>query len=305
MAIVALRTLDERFRNLPGFPFAPHYLDVPDPRYGHLRMHYLDEGPHGAPVILMMHGQGTWSYAYRHFLPVLCAAGFRVIAPDYIGFGRSDKLLDPEHYSFQSHLDWLAAFLDRLALREVTAYLFDWGGFFGLRLAAERPELFGRIALSNTMLPMGTGGSGREWFLKWREQQFALPRFPQGEMVDAGVARKLDPEVVIAYDAPYPDEHYKTGPRRFPMILPIWPEDPACVANRAAWEKLATWTKPVLTLYSAGLAGGSMGPEQIHSHIPGAQGQPHALLDPAGFYIIEDRAAELARRIAAFAGGQV
>jgi haloalkane dehalogenase len=301
MSIVALRTPDERFRNLPGFPFAPRYLEVPDARYGHLRMHYLDEGPRGAPVILLLHGQGTWSYGYRAFVPTLCAAGFRVIAPDYIGFGRSDKLRDPEHYSFQSHLDWLSAFFNGLGLGAVTAYLFDWGGFFGLRLAAEHPEWFGRLVLSNTMLPLGAGGSGREWFLKWREQQFAMPRFPQGEMVNAGVARKLLPEIIAAYDAAYPDESYKTGPRRFPMILPIWPDDPACVANRAAWEKLAAWKKPVLTLYSAGLAGGSMGPEQIQSHIPGAQGQPHALLDPAGFYIIEDQAAELASRIATFA----
>lgn len=303
MSIAPLRTPEERFQNLPGFPFAPRYLEVPDARYGRLRMHYLDEGLRDAPVILLLHGQGTWSYAYRDFVPRLCAAGFRVIAPDYIGFGRSDKLVDPEHYSFQSHLDWLACFLDALTLREVTAYLFDWGGFFGLRLAAEHPEWFGRIVLSNTMLPMGAGG-GREWFLKWREQQFAMPRFPQGEMVNSGVARQLAPEIIAAYDAAYPDERYKTGPRRFPMILPIWPDDTACVANRAAWEKLAGWSKPVLTLYSAGLGASSMGPEQIQAHIPGARGQPHALLDPAGFYIIEDQAAELAARIAAFAGGQ-
>jgi haloalkane dehalogenase len=189
-----------------------------------------------------------------------------------------------------------------LGLREVTAYLFDWGGFFGLRLAAERPDLFGRIILSNTMLPQGQAGSGREWFLKWREQQFALPRFPQGEMVNSGVVRKLAPEVISAYDAPYPDEDHKTGPRRFPMILPIWPDDPAAIANRAAWQKLAGWEKPVLTLFSESLAGNNMGPEPIKAHIPGARGQPHALLDPAGFYIVEDQAAELAARIAAFAG---
>ncbi len=301
MSTVPLRTPEARFRGLPGYAFAPHYRDVPDERYGSLRMHYLDEGPRAGPVVLLLHGQGCWSYGFRNFMAPLCAAGLRVIAPDYIGFGRSDKLLDTDHYSFASHLGWLTAFLDGLGLRAVTAYLFDWGGFFGLRLAAERPELFARLALSNTQLPTGQGGSGREWFLRWRAQQFALPAFPQGEMVNSGVARQLAPDIVAAYDAPYPDETYKTGPRRLPMILPIWPDDPACIANAAAWQKLAGWTRPVLTLFSAGLAGNSMGPELIQAHIPGARGQPHALLSPAGFYIIEDQASELAARIAAFA----
>lgn len=302
MSMTPLRTPDERFRNLPGFSFAPHYLEVPDPRYGGLRMHYLDEGRRAGPVILLLHGQGCWCYAFRNFVAPLCAAGFRVIAPDYIGFGRSDKLRDAEHYTFDGHLSWLIAFLDQLGLRDVTAYMFDWGGFFGLRIAADRPEFFGRLVLSNTTLPTGQGGSGRDWFLRWREQQFSLPNFPQGEMVNSGVARKLTREVIAACDAPYPDESFKTGPRRFPMILPIWPKDPACIANAIAWQKLATWTKPVLTLFSEGLGGNGMGPESIKAHIPGARGQRHALLGPAGFYIIEDQAAELAARIAAFAG---
>jgi haloalkane dehalogenase len=296
-----LRTPEERFRHLPDYAFMPRYVEVPDHRYGSLRMHYLDEGPPEAPVILLLHGQGCWSYLYRHMLPQLVAAGFRVIAPDYIGFGRSDKLPSTDDYSFQQHIDWLVAFLDALALREVTAYLFDWGGFFGLRIAAERPEFFGRLVLSNTNLPTGQGG-GREWFIRWREQQFALPRFPQGEMVNAGVVRKLSPENIAAFDAPYPDESYKTGPRRFPMILPIQPDDPAAIANGRAWQVLAGWQKPVLTLYSAAFAGGAMGPDAILAHLPGARGQDHALLPDANFYITEDQGPELARRIAAFAG---
>ena len=301
MAMSPLRTPEDRFRNLPGYAYTPHYQAIPDPRYGPLRMHYLDEGPRDAPVVLLMHGQGCWSYAFRNFIPPLTAAGFRVVVPDYIGFGRSDKLRDTEHYSFQAHLDWLTAFLDSLVLREVTAYLFDWGGYFGLRLAADRPDFFGRLVLSNTMLPTGQSGGGRDWFLKWREQQLALPKFPQGEMVNTGVVRSLAPEIVAAYDAPYPDESYKTGPRRFPMILPIWPDDPACIANAAAWEKLAHWTKPVLTLFSASFAGTNMGPELLKAHVPGAQGQQHALLDPAGFYIHEDQTDALVERIAGFA----
>jgi len=296
----ALRTPDERFSGLPGYAFAPHYVTVPDARFGGLRMHYLDEGPAAGPAILLLHGQGCWSYLYRRMIPLLTAAGFRCIAPDYIGFGRSDKLPSTEDYTFQAHIDWLTGFIDALELRDVTAYLFDWGGFFGLRIAAERPEFFGRLVLSNTNLPTGQG-AGRAWFIQWRAQQFALPRFPQGEMVNDGVVHKLDPEVIAAYDAPYPDESYKTGPRRFPMILPITAEDPAAPANARAWDVLAGWQKPALTLYSLEFAGGAMGPERILAHLPGAQGQDHALLPDANFYIVEDQPEELARRIVRFA----
>lgn len=295
-----LRTPDERFRNLPDYNFTPHYVDIPDARFGRLRMHYVDEGRADAPVILLLHGQGSWAYLYRNMIPLLVASGFRVIAPDYIGFGRSDKLPSTDDYSFQQHIDWLTAFLDMKQLREVTAYLFDWGGYFALRIAASRPEFFGRLVLSNTMLPAGKG-SGREWFIKWREQQFAMPKFPQGEMVNDGVVHKLRPAIIAAFDAPYPDESYKTGPRRFPMILPIMPDDPAAIANGEAWKVLAGWRKPVLTLFSASFAGTAMGPEGMLNHLPGARGQPHALLEHANFYITEDQPDELARRIADFA----
>jgi len=296
-----IRTPDERFRNLPEYDFAPRYADIPDERFGTLRMHYLDEGPRGAPVMLLLHGQGSWVYLYRRMIPLLVASGFRVIAPDYIGFGRSDKLPSTDDYTFQNHINWVTAFFDAMGFRNVAAYLFDWGGFFALRIAAERPEFFGRLVLSNTMLPTGRG-SGRDWFIKWREEQFALPSFPQGEMVNEGVVRKLRPEIIAAFDAPYPDESYKTGPRRFPMILPIMPDDPAAMANAEAWNVLADWRKPVLTLYSAAFAGTAMGPERLIAHLPGARGQPHALLEPANFYITEDQPAELARRITEFAG---
>jgi len=298
--VPVIRTPDERFDDLPEYAFAPHYVTVPDARFGSLRLHYLDEGPPDAPVILLLHGQGCWSYLYRRMIPLLTAAGFRCIAPDYIGFGRSDKLPSTEDYTFQRHVDWLTAFLDTLNLRDVTAYLFDWGGFFGLRIAALRPEFFGRLVLSNTNLPTGQG-AGRAWFIRWREQQFALPRFPQGEMVNDGVVHKLRPEIIAAYDAPYPDESYKTGPRRFPMILPIVADDPAAIANARAWDVLSGWQKPVLTLYSAAFAGGAMGPERILAQVPGVQGQDHALLPDCNFYLVEDQPEELARRIVRFA----
>lgn len=296
-----LRTPDACFSGLPDFPFAPHYQFVPDARFGALRMHYLDEGPRDGPVVLLTHGQGCWSYLYRHMLPLLSAAGCRVIAPDYIGFGRSDKLAREADYSFQAHIDWLTAFLDARQLSEVTGFLFDWGGFFGLRIAAERPEIFGRLALLNTNLPTGNA-AGREWFVNWRAEMLARPRFPQGEMVNDGVVRKLAPEIIAAYDAAYPDERYKTGPRRFPMILPIDADDPAAPANRAAWERLAHWEKPALTLFSAAFAGSAMGPERLLAHLPGCRGQAHALLPETNFYLVEDAGPELARRTLAFMG---
>jgi len=295
-----IRTPDERFENLPGYNFDPHYLELPDAQFGNLRMHYLDEGPREGKIILLLHGQGCWTYIYRKMIPVLVAEGNRVIAPDYIGFGRSDKLPDTDDYSFGKHVNWLTSFLTGMGLTGITAFMFDWGGFFGLRIAAEHPEIFDRIILSNTQLPKGRS-EGAEWFIRWRAEQFALPQFPQGEMVNDGVHHKLGPEIIAAFDAPYIDETYKTGPRKFPIILPITDEDPAVPANKAAWNRLASWTKPVLTLYSASFAGTAMGPERILGHIPGTRGQDHALLEEAGFYIVEDQPQELARRIAKFA----
>jgi haloalkane dehalogenase len=300
--MTVIRTPDACFDNLPNYDFKPHYLEVPDEKFGRLRMHYLDEGPADGQIILLMHGQGCWSYIFRDMIPVLVGGGYRIIAPDYIGFGRSDKLPSTEDYSFQKHIDWLTAFFRGMQLEGITAYLFDWGGFFGLRIAAEHPEIFERIALSNTQLPTGDS-PGRDWFINWRAEQFALPQFPQGEMVNSGVKNKLSAETIAAFDAPYIDETFKTGPRRFPMILPISPDDPAAPANKIAWAKLASWGKPVLTLYSSDFTGSSMGPDKILNQIPGTRGQNHALLDNAGFYIVEDKATELAERLLEFAAG--
>ena len=294
-----LRTPDERFDNLPGYPFAPHYLELEDADFGSLRMHYLDEGPADGNIVLLLHGQGCWSYIFRDMIPVLTAAGHRVIAPDFIGFGRSDKLPSTEDYSFEKHVGWLKAFLNALKLEDIDAYLFDWGGFFGLRIAGDEPQRFSRIALSNTQLPTGDA-PGAEWFINWRAEQFAMPKFPQGEMVDDGAYKSLDRETIDAFDAPYLDENYKTGPRRFPMILPISPDMDSVPENRVAWQKLADWQKPVLTLFSADFEGSAMGPKKLLEHIPGTEGQPHELLPQAGFYIVEDKPHELANSLVRF-----
>ncbi len=294
------RTPEERFENLPGYDYEPHYIEVPDERFGPLRMHYIDEGDPAAPIILLTPTQGSWVYLYRNMIPMLVDAGYRVVAPDYIGFGRSDKLNADEDYSFQRHIDWLKSFMQQLGIENATGFLIDWGGFFGLRLAAEEPQYFSRLVLLNTHLPTGDPSAGHEWFRKWRADMLARPVFPQGDMVNDGVVVKLQPEIIAAYDAPYPDESYKTGPRRFPMILPIELDDPARPANLAAWEKLADWQKPTLTLFSASFNNTAMGPEKLLQHIPGTQGQPHAGIDNASFYSVEDQPEELARRVVAF-----
>ena len=188
-----------------------------------------------------------------------------------------------------------------MKFKGIDAYLFDWGGFFGLRIAGDHPEIFNRIALSNTQLPVGDA-PGREWFINWRAEQFALPRFPQGEMVDDGTFKKMTPTSIAAFDAPYPDEDHKTGPRRFPMILPISPDMDSVPENLAAWQRLSSWEKPVLALFSASFKGTAMGPEKLLAHIPGAAKQNHQLLEGAGFYIVEDQPAELAECLLEFAG---
>jgi haloalkane dehalogenase len=296
-----LRTPDECFLDLPDYHFEPRYLEVPDDRYGALRMHYLDEGDSNAPVILLTPTQGSWVYIYRKLIPLLTAAGFRTLAPDYIGFGRSDKLPNTEDYSFQRHVDWLKSFLNQLDVQDATGFLFDWGGFFGLRLAAEEPRYFARMVCLNTQLPTGDPSAGHEWFRNWRAEMLAMESFPQGDMVNTGVTTPLSPGEIAAYDAPYPDESFKTGPRRFPMILPIDLDNPARPANLAAWEQLSHWEKPVLTLFSEAFLGTSMGPDKLINHIPGAKGQAHAGIPDTSFYLIEDAAAELARRTAEFA----
>ena len=298
----ALRTPDERFSNLLDYPFSAHYLHVADERYGELRMHYIDEGPRDAQVIVLYPSQGAWVYMYRHMITVLVAAGYRVIAPDYIGFGRSDKLRQEEDYEFNRHIEWNTSFLQQLNISNAIGFMFDWGGFFGLRIAAENPEIFSKLVLLNTQLPTGEASAGHAWFIKWREVQLSLPVFPQGEMVQEGTVKTLPAETVAAYDAPYPDQSYRTGPRRFPMILPISHDSPARPANLAAWDALANWNKPVLTLFSKQFEGSAMGPGELIKHIPGCKGQAHALIDKASFYIVEDQSLTLCGHLLTFAG---
>jgi len=286
-----LRTPDDRFTALPDF-FEPHYTDVG------VRVHYVDEGPRNAPLVLMMHGEPSWSFLYRKVIKEVVAAGMRAVAPDLVGFGRSDKPAAREDYTYQRHVDWMAAFLDRLDLKEVTLLCQDWGGLIGLRLAAEHPERFARVVAANTFLPTGDRTPG-DAFFAWRKFSQEVPEFPTARIIQTGCATALSAEVLAAYDAPFPDERYKAGARQFPLLVPVSPDDPAAAANRRAWEVLERWDKPFLTLFGAEDAVTRGAEKVLQTKIPGAQGQPHAML-PAGHFLQEDVGDELGRRVVDF-----
>ncbi len=289
-----LRTPDERFSGLPGYPFAPHYVTVDG-----LRIHYVDEGGATAPTVLLLHGEPSWSYLYRKMIPVLTAAGLRAVAPDLVGFGRSDKPVRREDYTYQRHVDWLRGVLLGLDLRNVTLVCQDWGGLLGLRLVAEHPDRFARVVAANTFLPTGDRDPGPA-FLAWREFSQTVPQFPVGQIVSRGCATELPADVIAAYDAPFPDETYKAGARQFPTLVPATPDDPAAPANRAAWEVLGKWTKPFLTAFSDldPITGGM--DRLFHELIPGTRGQAHATIAGGGHFLQEDRGEELARVVVGF-----
>jgi haloalkane dehalogenase len=292
-----LRTPDERFGNLPGYGFAPKYVDVEG-----LRIHYVDEGSSAAEPVLMMHGEPSWSFLYRKMIPVLTAAGYRAIAPDLVGFGRSDKPSQRTDYTYQRHVDWMRGFLERLDLRGLTLVCQDWGGLIGLRLAAEREERFARIVAANTMLPTGDRPLG-DAFQAWRKFSQETPQFPVGAIVQGGCATPLPAEVVAAYDAPFPDESYKAGARQFPTLVPNSPDDPAAAPNRKAWEVLRRWKKPFLTAFSDSDPITRGGDSFLQEAIPGAQGQPHTTIVGAGHFLQEDKGEELARVVVGFIEG--
>lgn len=290
----ALRTPDERFEGLKDYPFEPNYLEVDDTEGGTLRVHYLDEGPSDANPVLTMHGEPSWSYLYRHMIPVFAAAGHRVIAPDLVGFGRSDKPSQRSDYTYERHVGWMGAVVRQLDLRNITLVCQDWGGLIGLRLWAEMPERFARIVVANTALPTGDQPMG-EAFKAWRTFSQEVPEFPAGRIVYGGTTSKLTDEEVAAYDAPYPDESYKEGARQFPVLVPDSPDNPSSQANREAWGVIRGLDTPVLTAFGADdkiMAGVD---KVFQKLCPGAAGQPHTILPDAGHFLQEDVGPELAR----------
>ncbi len=289
-----LRTPEARFENLPDYPFQPHYVSIDG-----IRLHYVDEGPQTGEPVLLLHGEPTWSYLYRKMIPILAEAGFRVIAPDLAGFGKSDKLSRREDYSYAFHVDLLKQFVTALDLKGVTLFGQDWGGLLGLRVATELSNRFARIVAANTGLPNGQDKINPAFF-QWREYSQSVPVFSAGKIVHKGTVHGIDPAVAAAYDAPYPDESYLAGARAFPMLVPTEPDDPAIPANLRAWDGLRAWTKPFLTAFSDQdpiMAGG----ERIFQKlVPGAAGQAHHTVLGAAHFLQEDRGEELARLIAGF-----
>jgi len=295
-----LRTDDERFDALDDFPFEPHYVEIDDAELGALRIHYLDEGPADGHPVVLLHGQATWSYSFRKMIPILTAAGYRVIVPDLVGFGRSDKPADWNAHTFQRHVDWLAATLSALNIDGATGFLFDWGGYFGLRVVADNPSVFSRLVLCTTTMPRGKSVVGAAWTAGWRRRVLKPEVFPISGMVDDMTDNELDAATLKGLDAPYPDETYKAGPRRLPMMIPATFLHPTAAPNRAAWEQLSGWDKPTMTLISEMLAQRGFNPKVFHEHMPGTAGQPHQVYPDTGFFIIEDIPEELARKTVGF-----
>ena len=284
-----LRTPDDRFADLPGYDFEPHYTDIDDLDGGELRVHHLDEGPADAAPVLVMHGEPSWCFLYRKVIPPLVAAGHRVIAPDLVGFGRSDKPTETDDYTYARHVDWMGQLLfDHLDLQHITFFGQDWGGLIGFRLLAENADRYDRAVAANTGLPEGDGPMS-DAFTRWQQFSQQSPVFPVGNIIDGGCASDLDDDVIAAYDAPFPDDSYKAGARIFPSLVPTTSDDPAVPANQAAWQVLEAWRKPFLTAFSDldPVTGGGHAPFQ--KRIPGAQGRQHPTVEGGGHFLQEDR----------------
>jgi haloalkane dehalogenase len=296
----ALRTPDSCFAGLPGFDFDPHYLEVDDGEGGRLRVHYLDEGPSDAPPVLLMHGEPSWSYLYRTMIPVLTAAGHRCVAPDLVGFGRSDKPTEQSDYTYARHVGWMhQALFEILGLVDITYFGQDWGGLIGLRLVAAQPDRFRRVVVGNTGLPTGDARPS-DAFSAWQRFSQESPVFPIGGIVNGGCTTDLSEAVIAAYDAPFPDDTYKAGARIFPSLVPTKPDDPASGDNRAAWEVLERFDRPFLCTFSDSDPVTKGGERAFLGRVPGAEGQPHATIVGAGHFLQEDAGPELAQVIVDF-----
>jgi haloalkane dehalogenase len=295
-----LRTPDERFLDLAQFPYAPEYCDIADGEGGSLRMAWVQDGPADADPVLMLHGEPSWSFLYRKMIPVLVAAGHRVICPDLVGFGRSDKPARREDHTYARHVEWMRALaFDELDLRRVTLVGQDWGGLIGLRLAAEHPERFAHVVVANTGLPTGDIPMPEIWW-QFRKAIQEMPSIDIGRFVQSGCRRPVSDVVRAGYDAPFPDDTFCAGPRAMPGLVPTSPEDPAAPANRAAWKTLCDSGTPMLVAFSDGdPITGAMGPI-FSQQMRGAQGREHPVVHNAGHFLQEDAGAELANYVVDF-----
>jgi haloalkane dehalogenase len=289
-----LRTPDSCFESIADFPFQPHYREIRG-----FRVHYLDEGPAQAQPVLLMHGEPSWSYLYRKMIPILVAAGHRCIAPDLIGFGKSDKLAHRAGYSYQFHVDVINGLVRGLDLHDVTLFGQDWGGLIGIRVLTDNLDRFVRLVAANTGLPTGDHKAS-DGFMRWLNYSQTVANFHVGGIVKGGCVTKLSAESIAAYDAPFPSDAYKEGPRMFPNLVPITPDNPASEANRKAWQILQQWTGKALTLFSDQDAVTAGGDKPFQKLLPGAKDQPHETIEGAGHFLQEDKGAEVAQKMVAW-----
>ncbi|MGA0599623.1 haloalkane dehalogenase [Caulobacter sp. KR2-114] len=294
-----LRTADDRFHGLPDWPFAPRYLQIADDDGTDLRIACVDEGPRDGRPVLLMHGEPSWSYLYRHVIPRLTAMGHRAIAPDLVGFGRSDKPAARGDYTYERHVAWMSRWLEAMDLQGAVLFCQDWGGLIGLRLVAAFPERFAGVVVANTGLP--TGNPVSEAFMGWLNFSQTVPQLPVGMIIAGGTARSLSDAERAAYDAPFPDESYKEGARQFPALVPITPQHGSVAENQAAWTVLEGWTKPFVTAFSDADPVTKGGEAVFQARVPGTRGQPHVTL-PGGHFLQEDCPAEIAATLDALIG---
>ncbi|WP_199553410.1 haloalkane dehalogenase [Sandaracinobacteroides hominis] len=291
MAVV--RTPDARFAGLPDWDFETVYTEVDGGALGAIRIAHAEAGPANGPVMLLMHGEPSWSYLYRKMIPVLVAAGYRCLAPDLVGFGRSDKPTEQSDYSYAAHVDWMLQWFRAQHLSDVTLFCQDWGGLIGLRLVTAMPERFARVCAANTFLPTGDGKASPA-FEAWRNFSQSVPDFDSGFIVTGGTVRGLSDAARAAYNAPYPDDSFKAGARRFPMLVPTSPEMDGAAENREAWKVLEAFDKPFLTLFGDSDFVTLGAEKHLQARIPGAKGQPHRIIERAGHFLQEDAGEEIA-----------
>ncbi|MDP3278180.1 MAG: haloalkane dehalogenase [Deltaproteobacteria bacterium] len=286
-----LRTPASRFEGLRGFDFARHDVEVAPG----LRMAFVEDGPSTASPILMLHGEPTWSYLYRKMISGFARNGHRAIAPDLIGFGRSDKPAHADDYSYASHVAWTQALIERLDLRDITLVCQDWGSLIGLRIVGENPGRFARVVVANGFLPIADRPAPAAFHV-WQTFAKYTPILPIGRIVASGCVTQLTREVRAAYDAPFPSREYAVGARVFPALVPTSADDPAVPANRRAWEALGHFSKPFLTLFGKNDPILGRADVPLQRHVPGAAGQPHHRFW-GGHFVQEDRGEFLAQTI--------
>lgn len=295
-----LRTSYERFENLPDYDFEPHYHTVSDPELGAIRMHYVDEGPRDGRVVIMLHGQPSWSYLYRHMIKNVSASYCRVLAPDMIGFGKSDKLDLTSDYNYARHVAWMKDWLRARDIKDAVLFCQDWGGLIGLRIVADMPEQFAGVIAANTFLPTGEKPPGKA-FRKWLEFSQTVPKFPVGGIIRGATIKPLSEEVEQAYNAPYPRENYKAGARAFPALVPISRKMDGAGENRRAWKKLRKFEKPFLTAFSDKDPITKGADKIFQKLIPGCKGQNHQIIKGGGHFLQEDAHLQLSEIIVDFA----